>query len=415
MNISGRKRFLQCEMLVATDDADDFAGDEFGFAFIHLYVFPNGIFVREEFFDERLVNDQDAAGFRGILALEGASGEQRNAHGAEIIAVDVAKIRVFVVVGVCGGMFGDGEESVVGFAAERQFGNEAGAYDRGRGLEAVLERVEEGFARLLGVVARRDEGDFGGEHVRGIEAQMNAHQAPETIEEQAGGDQDDDGERDFGDDQGIVGAMLGARIAGSAAFFQALREVATAGFERGSQAEKYCGENCGDEGESENGAAYVYFIEARKALWAELLQEFHAGIGEKNSSDAAGEREDQAFGEELAEQAGASGAERGANGDLALASGIAREKKAGDIGASNQENQGDRADEDHECRAHVADENVLQRIEPHAPSGVGDGILRGEVSGDGVEFGLSLRDGDAGLEQADGTEEMRAAALHASD
>src|ERR1700722_20316045 len=96
--------------------------------------------------------------------------------------------------------------------------------------------------------------------------------------------------------------MFRARFAGSAAFFQTLREIATAGFQRGTETEQYSGENCGDEGEGKDGAAYIYFIETRKALRAELLQEFHAGIREKNSGEASSEREDQTFRQELAEQ-----------------------------------------------------------------------------------------------------------------
>ena len=45
-------------------------------------------------------------------------------------------------------------------------------------------------------------------------------------------------------------------------------------------------------------------------------------------------------------------------------------------------------------------------------SSVGDGILRGEARGNGVELGLRLRHGDTGLEQTDGTQEMGAAGLH---
>ena len=88
---------------------------------------------------------------------------------------------------------------------------------------------------------------------------------------------------------------------------------------------------------------------------AELLQEFHASVGEKDSGGSSGEGEDEAFGEQLAEQTGAPRSERGPNGNLALARGIAREKEARDVRASNQENQSDRGDEHHECGTHIAD------------------------------------------------------------
>src|ERR1700677_3165281 len=207
--------------------------------------------------------------------------------------------------------------------------------------------------------------------------------------------------------------MFGARIAGRTAFFQTLGEIATASCERGTEAEQYSGENCGDEGESQHSAADICFIETWKALRAELLQELDTGIGEKNSGDAAREREDETFRQELAEQTGASCAQRDADGNFALASGVAREEQAGNICAGNQENQSDRSDQHYECGAHIADKHVLKRVELHAPSIIGDGILRCEASGYGVKFGLRLRNGDAGLEQTDGATEMGAARLHA--
>ena len=165
----------------------------------------------------------------------------------------------------------------------------------------------------------------------------------------------------------VVRAMLGTRIAGSAAFFQALREIATAGFQGRTEAEQNSGENRGHESESQHGAADIYFLEARKTLRAELLQEFDTGIGEKNSGGAASEREDQTFREELAEQTRASRAERGADGNFAPASGIAREEKAGDVGAGDEQHERDCANEHHEGGTHVADENAVQRFEFQAP------------------------------------------------
>src|SRR6202041_254018 len=110
--------------------------------------------------------------------------------------------------------------------------------------------------------------------------------------------------------------------------------------------------------------------------------------------------------------AAAPGTERGANGDFTLAGGGAREKKTGDVCAGNQKDQSDGADKHDERATHIADENVLQRFELHAEASVRFWKLGGDVSGNGVEFGLRLRNCDAGFEQSEGTEEMGAATLH---
>ena len=51
------------------------------------------------------------------------------------------------------------------------------------------------------------------------------------------------------------------------------------------------------------------------------------------------------FGEQLEDDAAAAGADRGANGELMLARGTARQQQDGDIAAADDEQQGDRSAE----------------------------------------------------------------------
>ena len=58
------------------------------------------------------------------------------------------------------------------------------------------------------------------------------------------------------------------------------------------------------------------------------------------------EREQHAFGEQLADDAAAAGADGGADGDLARAAGGARQQQVGDVGAGDQQHAADRAQQD---------------------------------------------------------------------
>ena len=59
-----------------------------------------------------------------------------------------------------------------------------------------------------------------------------------------------------------------------------------------------------------------------------------------------GERQDEALGQELADDSPAARAKRRTNGELARADGRAREQQAGDVRAADQEHDADDAEEE---------------------------------------------------------------------
>ena len=79
-------------------------------------------------------------------------------------------------------------------------------------------------------------------------------------------------------------------------------------------------------------------------------------------SDAAGERQQHAFGQQLADDAAAAGADRGADRDLALPAGGADQQQVGDVGAGDQQHEADRAEQHQQRRPHVPHELSLQRL-----------------------------------------------------
>src|SRR5215472_8026309 len=272
-------------------------------------------------------------------------------------------------------MLGYREKCVIRFAAQRQFGNKADASDPGNGTDAALELLEERFTPSLVVVPRRDERHLRREDVCGIESEMNTHQPPETVQQEARGHQHHHRKRYFHDDQCIVRAMLRARIPGSTALFQTLHHIGTARVQCRPKPEQYPRDNRGYEGESEDDTAHIHFIEARNTLRAEGLQNCHACMGKENPSGPSGESEKKAFGQQLPNETGSSRAECDPEDNLPAPYGISREKKAGDVRARYQQHESNRSLKDQQGRPDATDENTLKGLKTEAPPGIGIGVF----------------------------------------
>ena len=70
--------------------------------------------------------------------------------------------------------------------------------------------------------------------------------------------------------------------------------------------------------------------------------------GEEDADRAAGQGEDQAFGNQLAHQQEAAGAHSQADRDLLLPADGAGEKEVGDVGAGDEQQQADDSEKDEE-------------------------------------------------------------------
>ncbi len=81
---------------------------------------------------------------------------------------------------------------------------------------------------------------------------------------------------------------------------------------------------------------------------------------EQQPEHAAGDREQQALGEKLRDDAAALGAEREADADFLAPAREAREQQVGDVRARDQQHRGDRDEQHRVGLALVADQVVLQ-------------------------------------------------------
>ena len=127
--------------------------------------------------------------------------------------------------------------------------------------------------------------------------------------------------------------------------------------------------------------------------------------GEAETGEAAEDAEQDAFDEELADDAPAGSAEGGADGHLALAGDGAAEHHVGDVGAGDEEHEADGGE--HEDENHFDVAAVVALVEGHDERDgalVGVGVLGGEAMGDAGELCVGDGDVDTGLEQAEDLE-----------
>ena len=125
---------------------------------------------------------------------------------------------------------------------------------------------------------------------------------------------------------------------------------------------------------------------------------------EYDTQRAAAQREQNAFGQKLTDDAPRTGAQRGADRNFFLAGHGARQQQIGHVGAGDQQDAGDRAEQDQQGAARVADHLLLQRDDAESQAAIGRIVLRmivAQAGGERIHFGLGLGRGDAGLEFAD--------------
>ena len=101
--------------------------------------------------------------------------------------------------------------------------------------------------------------------------------------------------------------------------------------------------------------------DARQAGRVDGEQRADADDAENRPEHAAGERQHDALGQQLAHDAAAARADGGAHGNLAPPAGRAHEQQVGDVRAGDQQHEADGADEHQQRRADVGDERFAHR------------------------------------------------------
>jgi hypothetical protein len=129
--------------------------------------------------------------------------------------------------------------------------------------------------------------------------------------------------------------------------------------ERRPRSRKQLGDERRTGCEGEDRAVDRDFLGARREVRRERDEKVAQQPTDEQAEGAAGERQQRALGEQLPCDATTSGAERDADGELALASQNKRERQVGDVGRDQQQDEGGRRQQHQQRRPRLARQLVI--------------------------------------------------------
>src|SRR5437868_7958707 len=194
-----------------------------------------------------------------------------------------------------------------------------------------------------------------------VETGIHTSQVEKTSDQKSSANEQHDRKRNFGDDEKLTQAATtrwGARTA--PAFFERLAQVADRNMHGRSQAEDHAGEQREAGGKRQDAQVDTNARQLRQHFRPDAFKHLDAPQRQQQTAAAAGQREQQAFNEHLANQPEARGAERRPNGNLFSASRQTREEQIRQVDTGNQHDQQHRALKNEQRGLQVSDKVGLQ-------------------------------------------------------
>src|SRR6267154_5899149 len=230
---------------------------------------------------------------------------------------------------------------------------------------------------------------------------MHIAERDEAAHQQAGGDEQSERDGDFEHDNCIAQPAVSCATAGAfAAITQRIVQVAAHNLKRGREPKNNGGEDRTGQRESEHGKVQADDRFGRNdSRRYECHETFESTPSHNSAENRAAGGEQEAFDEELANDAPASGAERGANGELFFARSSAGKKQIGYIAAADKEQKTNGGQDDVQGGSELTNDQIGQRFDVNAEIfGIVLGIYLGEILGNHGEVGFRLPDGDTWFE-----------------
>ena len=281
-------------------------------------------------------------------------------------------------------------------------GQDRGVGDAGNNSD-VGEDVAIVGGYLIGIFgARIRDREVEGEDVIGLDSEIDVGEIPEAVDGEAGTGQKGEREGEFADDENAAEEMLAGAGAGATALLEGLSGIDARCIPGGSETGEKAGQRGSGKSEEQDRD-----VEAQVGLGGQRVgrhggdKPFQHGIADAHAECSTGEREQQALGEQLAEDGAAASAERAAHRQFLLAGHAASQQQIGDVDAGDEEHETDGAQQQPEhldaVFGHVV---VLERLHIGAPTLVAFGIHLGDVRSDCIHVLLRLLDGHARFKTA---------------
>ena len=293
---------------------------------------------------ERLVHHRNERRARIVLKPDRAAGDERNPRRVRVGWPDIDVLHVDVFVGLRRVSF-DGRALSAHGSAERAVRGERGGVDSRERVQALVQlAVENSYVGRL--VAGEPRVQSRKHQVLAIEAKPLLLEIQQAAREQSGADEQDERHRDLGGDEQFGRAETApARCDASAAGFDCRDEIDAARPNGGREAEQDAGDERDRDRECEHAAVQLC-VHRRRRRHDQRQESTDRPACEDDAAQRAERREQQAFGEELPQEARAGCAERHPNGNFALPRGGAREQQVADVRARDQQHEQDDAEQD---------------------------------------------------------------------
>ncbi len=400
-----RRRTMQALLADIADHADE----GLGAAIEHAHLLAQRIIAAQIAVDEGLV-DQGLAREHAVAAVglgEAAAGGDRDAEGAEIIRADETEFHQALFRQIAAG---DIEAAIpAGLPRCRQGFAEGHGFHAGqcrqRRLQGVQARRDHGLATgepVLEFLARRHhrrrQGDAGGEHpLRLHQAGFDRRQPLQAGDQQAGANQQDHRQRDLTGDQhrARTGLLPAAGLAARGAL-HGLQRIGPRRPPRRPDREQ----RQGKQGQAGTGGDDAQ-VQHRHMPGGQQRRRQRQQAGDRQRhhgqrQHGAEQGDPHRFGQHLAEQAAAAGAQRPPQGPF-LAPGLAlRQHQAGQVGAGDQQHHGGGGQQQRHRTPQGGADQFAQGLHLHAQTFV---VIRECLrlpGGDRGQRRLRLRRADAG-------------------
>ena len=205
-------------------------------------------------------------------------------------------------------------------------------------FQAFFQLLEEGGRRGIRPVALALEGERGGDEALGVEAQRLVLQFPQAAHEERSAGQQDERNRHLRHDQ--EPAHKHSRRPDAV---PASEGFGTRPFERGRHAEQQRRGHSGCHGEKEHAQIHTSLLKPHQASGRQAYKKPHQHPSQGASGHAAGDSQQQAFGEHLPDQAATAGANGGPHGQFPAPRRRAGQQQIGNVGARQQQEREHRA------------------------------------------------------------------------
>ena len=253
------------------------------------------------------------------------------------------------------------------------------------------------------LIGRRRERQVDDQQIAGVETRRHRRQRGETAQQETRANQQHQRQPDLRHDQRAAKLPVthAARRAAAPVLVERFAKVDACSLQRGHEAKDDAGNHRQDHREHRDGPFHANQLGAWQAGHCGTGEQRHAPRRDQQANAGADARQHHALDNQLADEAPASGAHRGADGHLLLAAHGPRQQQVGHVGAGDEQHQRDRAQQQEQRRPHVLHHLILERRHHGAHVAIRFGELLLECERDALQLGTRRLQRHVGSEARD--------------